>query len=170
MLKRYTLPLMEQLWGRPEAQFEGWLDVEAAAMRARVALGELPEEAYEAVTRLRSAAPIDTQRIRALEQLFGHDMIGFIECIREMLTAAGANEAARQFHIPFTSYDIEDPALVLRLRQATIGIRSAFRQLESVLLRRAREHQWTLMLGRTHGQYAEPTTFGCLLMVFRAEM
>ncbi len=170
MLKRYTLPPMEQLWGRSETQFEGWLDVEASAMRARVALGELPEQAYKAVKRLRSTASIDTQRIRALEQLFGHDMIGFIEYIREMLTAAGADEAARQFHVPFTSYDIEDPALVLRLRQATIDIRSAFCQLESVLLRRAREYQWTLMLGRTHGQYAEPTTFGCLLMVFRQEV
>ncbi|MBI3273642.1 MAG: adenylosuccinate lyase [Candidatus Colwellbacteria bacterium] len=81
-----------------------------------------------------------------------------------------AKEAAQQFHIPFTSYDIEDPALILRLRAGTIEIRKAFCQLEKNLLQRAREHKLTLMIGRTHGQYAEPTTFGCLLMVFRQEV
>lgn len=170
MLKRYTLPPMDTLWGRPETQFEGWLDVEIAAMRARVALGELPEQAYQAVTGFRETVTIDVERIRALEQLYGHDMIAFIEAMRELLVEAGAEEAAQQFHVPFTSYDIEDPAMILRLRSATVQISVAFRDLEQALEKQARKHQWTLMIGRTHGQYAEPTTFGCLLMVFRQEM
>lgn len=170
MLKRYTLPPMDKLWGRPETQFEGWLDVEIAAMRARAALGELPEQAYQALVQFREAVTIDVERIRALERLYGHDMIAFIEAMRELLVAAGTDEAARQFHIPFTSYDIEDPALILGLREGTAEILKAFHRLEEALARRAREHQWTLMIGRTHGQYALPTTFGCLLMVFRQEV
>lgn len=170
MLKRYTLPVMHELWGRAETQFENWLDVEIAAMRARVALGELPERAYESIRQFRSSVKISIDRIRELEKLYQHDMIAFIEHMRELLVAAGAEEAAKQFHIPFTSYDIEDPATVLRLREATSEIRKAFQCLEVALLQRAREHQWTLMIGRTHGQYAEPTTFGCLLMVFRQEV
>ncbi|MBI4132833.1 MAG: adenylosuccinate lyase [Candidatus Sungbacteria bacterium] len=170
MLKRYTLPPIDKLWNRPETQFEGWLDVEIAAMRARVALGELPEHAYQAIAKFRETVAIDVDRIRALERLYGHDMIAFIEAMRELLIAAGAEDAARQFHVPLTSYDIEDPALILRLREGTVEIRKAFHQLEETLVRRAKEHQWTLMIGRTHGQYAEPTTFGCLLMVFRYEV
>lgn len=170
MLKRYTLPPMDQLWGRPERQFEGWLDVEIAAMRARVTLGELPGQAYQAIVKFRETVTVDVERIRTLERLYGHDMIAFIEAMRELLVVDGAEETARQFHIPFTSYDIEDPALIVRLREGTIEIREALHRLEDVLLRRAHEHQWTLMLGRTHGQYAEPTTFGCLLMVFRHEV
>jgi len=170
MLKRYTLPPMDTLWGKTETQFEGWLDVEITAMRARVALGELPERAYQAVEEFRETVTIDVERIRALERLYGHDMIAFIEAMRELLVATGAEDAARQFHVPLTSYDIEDPAMILRLREGTVEIRKACRQLEEALVRRAKEHQWTLMIGRTHGQYAEPTTFGCLLMVFRQEV
>lgn len=170
MLKRYTLPPMQTLWGRPERQFEDWLDVEVAAMRARVALGELPGRAYEAIAEFRRTVAIDIDRIRALEDLYGHDMIAFVEAMRELFAATGAQEAAEQLHIPFTSYDIEDPATILRLRTGAVEIRDRFHALEAALTQQVHQHQWTLMIGRTHGQYAEPTTFGCLLMVFRNEV
>src|SRR3989344_5163224 len=71
-----------------------------------------------------------------------------------------------EFHKRITSYDIEDPALILGLRAAADHILIALNKLLKALYQKSLEHRWTLMIGRTHGQYAEPDTFGRLLWVY----
>lgn len=164
MLERYTLPEMLQLWMCKETKFEYWLKVERAVLRARVYLGLAPQEAYEAAT---AHAKIDVARIETLEKEFEHDMIAFVSEIQESLEAAGAGIYKEEFHKRITSYDIEDPALMLILNEANRLIMKELERLDEILYRRAKEHQWTLMLARTHGQFAEPSTFGHLLLVYR---
>ncbi|RMF51473.1 MAG: adenylosuccinate lyase, partial [Bacteroidetes bacterium] len=57
-----------------------------------------------------------------------------------------------------------------RLKKANALLLEAIDRLREVLARRAREHRYTLMMGRTHGVHAEPTTFGLKLALYYAEM
>ncbi len=170
MLKRYTLGPMAKLWAREETKFEHWLDVEIAVLRARVAMGELPRAAYDAIHAVAENHVMDVERIDELDRLFRHDMIAFVTAFQEAAEANGAGEHKGKFHQMVGSYDIEDPAMILMLRQATREIIGAFRILEAAIRGKAVVHKWTWMIARTHGQWAQPTTFGCLLMVFREEM
>ncbi|MDD5110447.1 MAG: adenylosuccinate lyase [Patescibacteria group bacterium] len=163
MLKRYTLPPMRELWLREETKFERWHEVELAVLFARAQKGEISMEAYTAI---RAHARIDVGRIEALEAVLVHDMLAFIGCIQESLDAAGVGQYRGEYHKYLTSYNVEDPALILILRQAAELILTELVALQRALENKAREHQWTLMVARTHGQYAEPTTFGHLLEVY----
>ncbi|MBI2624312.1 adenylosuccinate lyase [Candidatus Parcubacteria bacterium] len=161
MLPRYTLPEMEALWS-DKAKFARWLQVELEVLKARAGLHELPWEVWETT---RSHAQADPERIAELEAEFEHDMVAFVTAVKESLERAGVGERARHFHNGLTSYDIEDPALILTLREA---VRLVVRELDHfahALTEKAREHQWTMVVARTHGQPAAPTTFGQILLV-----
>lgn len=163
MLKRYTLAPMQQLWLREETKFEQWLEVELACLEARVTLGDLKPEALGAI---RTHARFTIERIEELEAVYEHDLLAFVGSVHESLVEAGVGQFKEEFHKGLTSYDIEDPALILMLRQATVEILRSLYGLREVLRRKAKEHQWTLMVARTHGQFAAPSTFGHLLQVF----
>ncbi len=164
MLDRYTLPAMKQLWGRPESKFEFWLKVEMAYLQARMELEDLPREAYDAFVNAKLI--INVPRIEELEAEFDHDMIAFIVHIQEQMEAAGYGNWKGEFHKKITSYNIEDPALILMLQDAATLILEELNNLKKAILDLAIQHQWTLMIARTHGQSAEPSTFGQLLLVF----
>lgn len=162
MLKRYTLPVMTHIWSEYH-KFETWMQVELAVLQARVELDGLSHEAYKAIT---DAWRIDLHRIEELEAEFDQDMIAFITQVQESLEKGNAGQYKEELHKYLTSYDVEDPALILVLREAVKEIMAELNRLIHALYAKASEHQWTLMIGRTHGQYAEPTTFGHLLLVF----
>lgn len=164
MIERYTLPEMSKLW---KTKFENWWRVEEAVLEARFSLyGEPPEEAIEDIAEAVSAAGISAARIKELEAIYEHDLIAFVVHIQEIIKAAGLGQYAGEIHKWMTSYDTEDPAMVLMLREAIWLIVGELTLLEQALRKRAAEHKWTLMIARTHGQYAEPTTFGHLLLVY----
>ncbi|MDP3763227.1 MAG: lyase family protein, partial [bacterium] len=164
MLKRYASEEMQELWTE-ESKFWYWLQVEIAVLQARVKLGRLRPEAFDAIS---VHAKINVERIHELEQVYEHDMIAFVEAVQETLEAAGVGQYKNELHKGLTSYDVEDPALILMLRQAVRLIIKDLEQLRSALAERKQEHRRTLMIARTHGQYAEPTTFGHLLAVFES--
>lgn len=159
MLDRYTLKPMKELW-HPQAKFQFWHNTECAWLKARVAFGEVPEEALESAEAVKITNAI-LKRAKELDEVYDQDMIAFVVAIQEQM-----GEWASEYHKRVTSYDIEDPALIMPLRAACMLIISEAVELECVLRKKAHEHKWTLMIGRTHGQYAEPTTFGHLLMVY----
>src|SRR3989344_2824045 len=110
MLDRYTLAPMKKLWGSEATKFQYWLKVELAVLKARVELGDLSQEAYEGIAR---HAAFDLSRIAQLEDEYDHDMIAFIVCVQEYLERAGVGQYKEEFHKGITSYDVEDPAVVL---------------------------------------------------------
>lgn len=167
MIARYTLAPMKQLWLRQETKFEYWLKVEIAALQARADCGELREDIPELIEQ---SARIDVARINELEAEFDHDMIAFIGSVQECLRQAGLGEdIIGEFHKHLSSYSIEDPALVLMLREGVGFILYELRRLREALRARSIQHKWDLMIARTHGQFAEPTTFGALLAIFTSQ-
>lgn len=160
MIERYTLPEMRRIWSE-EYKFQKWLEIEILACEAQAELGNIPAEALSAI---KERARFDVRRILELEAVTRHDVIAFLTCVGEHV-----GEAARYIHMGLTSSDILDTALAVRMREAGEQILSRLERLREVLLERAREHRRTLMMGRTHGVHAEPTTFGLKMLLWASE-
>ena len=161
MIERYCYPEMKAIWS-PESRYAKWLEVELLVAEGLAEIGEIPKEAASA---LRKNARFEVARILEIEQVVRHDLIAFLKAVSEHL-----GEERSFLHLGVTSYDIEDTALALLLRQSSQLIEQDLLALIEAVRARAREHKWTPMIGRTHGVHAEPITFGLKLAVWLAEL
>jgi len=161
VIERYTLPEIGAVWTE-EAKYRAWLEVELAVCRARAELGEIPREE---VAELSEKADFTVERIHEIEQETNHDVIAFVTNVAEH-----AGDVSRHFHFGLTSSDVLDTAGALQLRDALDLIHGEAKELALLLTEMALEHRETVMVGRTHGVHAEPTTFGHKLAVWAFEM
>ena len=160
MIPRYTRPAMGRVWS-DEHRNELWLEVELAVCEAWTELGVIPEEDMVAIR----GASVQPERSAELFQQTHHDMISFTRAIAEQLGPPG-----RWIHLGLTSSDVLDTALSLQINEAADILADDLRQLESVVSELAVRFKHTLMIGRSHGIHAEPTTFGHKLAVFVAQL
>lgn len=161
MIDRYTLPKMREIWSE-ENRFRKWLEVELAACEAWSSLGKIPREA---LAKIKRKASFDINRINEIEKETNHDLIAFLTSVAEKV-----GPESRYIHVGMTSYDVEDTARAMQLRDAADLIIKDIEEVIKVLKRRAKEEKNTVMMGRTHGVHAEPITFGLKLLVWVAEM
>ena len=161
MIERYTRPEMATLWSEEE-QFQAWLEVELAACAAWSELGVIPKED---VDKLYERASFDVSRIHEIEESTRHDVVAFTRAVSETL-----GDEKKWVHYGLTSSDVVDTAWSVRLKRANKLLLDGIDRLIDVLGNRAKEHKLTLMMGRTHGVHAEPTTFGLKLALYFAEM
>src|SRR5690625_2473842 len=161
MIERYTRPEMGKIWSE-ENKYNAWLEVEIAACEAWAELGEIPKEDAQ---KIREKASFDIERIYEIEQETRHDVVAFTRAVSETL----GNER-KWVHYGLTSTDVVDTALSYLLKQANDILRADIERFIAVLKERAIEHQHTVMIGRTHGVHAEPTTFGLKLALWYEEM
>ncbi len=143
-----------------ESQYASWLEVELAVCRAQASLGLIPAQVPEAVEK----AVVKPERIAELEAQVRHDVIAFVTSIEEQIGPLG-----RYFHYGLTSSDVLDTALALRLTRSLKIIEADLETLLEALKKRAWEFKDTLIIGRSHGIHAEPTTFGLKLALFYDE-
>ena len=141
--------------------------MELAASEALAEIGEVPTEAAKA---LRQHADFDVARIHEIEGQVKHDVIAFTTAVAEKMSAAGAADASRWFHYGLTSNDVVDTAQALQIKEASELIQSDLEELRQVLRERAFEFKDTVIVGRTHGVHAEPTTFGLKIANWYAEV
>ena len=161
MIDRYTRPEMAKLWSEYE-QFQAWLEVELAACAAWSEIGVIP---HKDVEKLYDEADFDLERIHEIEKTTRHDVVAFTRAVSETL-----GEERKWIHYGLTSSDVVDTALCYRLKKANALILQQIDRLMDVLAAKANKHKYTLMMGRTHGVHAEPTTFGLKMALFYAEM
>ena len=166
MIPRYTRPAMGRIWS-DENKFRKWLEVELAASEALAEIGEVPTEAAKA---LRQHADFDVRRIDEIESQVKHDVIAFTTAVAEKMSTAGAADASRWLHYGLTSNDVVDTAQALQIKEASELIQSDLEELRQVLRERAFEFKDTVIIGRTHGVHAEPTTFGLKIANWYAEV
>ena len=166
MIPRYTRPEMGRIWSE-QNKYQKWLDVELAASEALAEIGEVPAEAAES---LRRHAGFDVDRITAIEAEVKHDVIAFTTAVAEHMAAAGQAEFSRWLHYGLTSNDVVDTAQALLIKEASEPIAAGLEELHTVLKERAFEFKDTVIIGRTHGVHAEPTTFGLKLANWYAEV
>nr|WP_106781435.1 adenylosuccinate lyase [Lysinibacillus timonensis] len=161
MIERYTRPEMGAIWTE-ENKFKAWLEVEILACEAWSELGAIPKED---VALLRQNASFDINRIYEIEQETRHDVVAFTRAVSETL-----GEERKWVHYGLTSTDVVDTALSYLIKQANEIIRKDIVNFIDILTEKAKEHKYTVMMGRTHGVHAEPTTFGLKLALWREEM
>ncbi|MDR9417219.1 MAG: adenylosuccinate lyase [Gracilimonas sp.] len=161
MIERYSRAQMSELWTDKE-QFQAWLDVELAACWAWAKLGKIPMEDVE---KLYDKAGFDVVRIKEIEAKTRHDVVAFTRAVSETL-----GEEKKWVHYGLTSTDVVDTAWGVRLKQANKILMEGIEGIIDVLARKAKKHKFTVMMGRTHGIHAEPTTFGLKCALWYAEM
>ena len=161
MIARYTLAPMKALWSE-SAKYQRWLEVELAVVQAQAELGQIPGAAAEVIGQ---KARLNTARAKEIESEIGHDLLAFLRSLEEEIGPEG-----RFLHQGLTSYDVVDTARSWAMRQAFELLIPKLEKLLEILKRRALEHKETLMVGRTHGMHAEPTTFGLKLLLWYAEL
>ncbi|HVH45910.1 MAG TPA: adenylosuccinate lyase, partial [Labilithrix sp.] len=162
MIPRYTPPELLSLWS-PARRYQIWLEVELAACEAMESEGLVPKGTAEKIRAKKLV--LDASRIEEIELTVKHDVIAFLTHVEEL---AGAD--ARWLHRGMTSSDVLDTAFAIQLRDATDMMLSRLDELLGALSKRAREHVKTPMIGRSHGIFAEPVTFGVVLAGHHAEM
>jgi adenylosuccinate lyase len=161
MITRYSRPEMQQIWSE-ENKYESWLEVELLATEAWSKLGVIPEADAKLV---RVNARINIDRILEIEQETRHDVVAFTRAVAETL-----GEESKWVHYGLTSTDVVDTALSYRILQANKLIEQGLTDFLTILKNKALEHKHTMMMGRTHGVHAEPTTFGLKLALWYEEM
>jgi adenylosuccinate lyase len=161
VIERYARPRMAAVWTL-ENKFNRWLEIEIYACEAWAELGVIPGAAVAAI---RERASFTVERILQIEEETRHDVVAFTRCLAESL-----GEESRYVHFGLTSSDVVDTALSSLMREAAGLILEAAEELTAVLKERAGEHRHTVMMGRTHGVHAEPTTLGLKFALFAAEM
>ena len=152
---------MKAIW-TDEAKFERWLQLEIAAVEARVDAGMVPEEALEAI---KENARFNVDEILEIEKETKHDVIAFLTNVNQYV-----GPQSRYIHEGLTSSDVGDTCLAMQMRDAGNILLKDLEQLIEVLAERAVEFKYTLEMGRTHGIHAEPTTFGLKLLLWHQEM
>ena len=156
MIERYTPAPLAQIWSEA-AKFSRWLEVELLATEANAELGVVP--AADAATCRRLAPACDDEFVAAVEareRVTDHDVAAFVDVVQQHI----GPPAGKWIHFGLTSSDVVDTALSLGLVRALDVIRTDAVALQAALLQLAQEHARTVMVGRTHGVHAEPTTFG----------
>ncbi|MEP7032524.1 MAG: adenylosuccinate lyase [Actinomycetota bacterium] len=161
MIPRYTLPEMAAVWS-DEARFGQWLEIEILAVEAWARLGTVPAEDARAI---RDRATITVERVNELEHVTKHDVAAFVQAVGESVGDAG-----RWIHFGMTSSDVLDTGLALQLRDAADLLLGRVEVLLGVTKRLALQHRDTVMVGRTHGVHAEPTSFGHKLALWAFEL
>jgi adenylosuccinate lyase len=161
MIGRYTRPEMGAIWTE-ENRFKAWLEVEILACEAWAELGDIPKED---VQKIRENASFDIERINEIEQETRHDVVAFTRAVSETL-----GEERKWVHYGLTSTDVVDTALSYLIKQANSILLQDLENFVEILKNKAKEHKYTVMMGRTHGVHAEPTTFGLKLALWYEEM
>jgi len=161
MVERYARVEMKKLWDM-NAKYQAWLDVEIAAVKAWNKLGLIPDEDAK---KIEQNAKFDIKRIDEIEKETKHDVIAFLTSVAESL-----GEESRWVHYGMTSSDTIDTAVALQMRDSLKIIIDDVKMVMESIKKRAMEHKYTLMVGRSHGIHGEPITFGLVLSIWYDEM
>lgn len=161
MIERYTRPEMGAIWDL-ENRFQKMLEVETAVAQVQAGLKLIPRAAAVAIT---NKGKFSVQRINEIEKETKHDVIAFVSSVAE-----NVGEWGRFVHFGLTSSDVIDTAFGLQVRDAGLVLQKSLDHFEKALKNLARRHADTLCAGRTHGMFAEPTTFGLKMAGFVSEL
>lgn len=160
MIERYTRPEMGLVWD-VETRFSKMLEVEIAVAQVQAGQRMIPRAAAQAI---RNKSRFSVKRILEIERETKHDVIAFVSNVAE-----NVGEYGRFVHFGLTSSDVLDTAFSLQVRQAGEVLEKSLDFLEKSLKNLVRKHIDTMCAGRTHGIFAEPTTFGLKMAGFLAE-
>jgi len=142
---------MRALWTE-QRKLEIWLEIEVLACEGMAALGSIPKEDAGVI---RAKAAFEIANVREIEKRTNHDVIAFLEDV-----ATHVGPASRWIHQGLTSSDLLDTTLAVQMNAACGILLDDLKHLREAIAKRAIEHKFTPMIGRSHGIHAEPISFG----------
>jgi adenylosuccinate lyase len=163
MIPRYSRPEMAAIW-EAQTRFRIWFEIEAHACDALAEIGVIPKEAAKVIWEKAGHVTFDVAQIDAIEKVTHHDVIAFLTHLAEFI-----GPESRFVHQGMTSSDLLDTCLAVQLTRASDILLASIDALLGALKRRAFEHKFTPVIGRSHGIHAEPMTFGLKLAQAYAE-
>jgi adenylosuccinate lyase len=152
---------MREIWTE-QRKLEIWLRIELLASEALVAEGIVPAADF---AQMKSRAGFTIERCKELEKTLNHDVIAFTTNVAENI----GGPASRWLHFGLTSSDVIDTAMAVQMTKSADILIADVKDLRKVIAKKAREHQFTPMIGRSHGIHAEPTTFGLKMALMHDE-
>lgn len=147
-----------------EKKLRNWMLVEAVLAKVHAKLGTIPKEAAEEIDKARKIVKIE--RVKEIDKEIHHDLMAMVKALAEQCKG----DAGKYIHLGATSYDIEDTAFALQLREALNYIEASLKTLLMELLKIIEEKKALVCIGRTHGQHAIPTTYGMRFGVWAYEI
>ena len=163
MIKRYSRPELIKVWSQQE-KYRLWFEIEAYACEAMENISLIPEGTTKNVLKA-SGIDYDIDEIDSIEKITKHDVIAFLTYLSKFV-----GESSRFVHQGLTSSDVLDTCFNIQLVNASNYLEKGLQDLLDVIKVRAFEHKNTICIGRSHGIFAEPTTFGLKLAQAYAEM
>ena len=161
MIQRYSRPEMREIWTE-QRKLEVWLQIELLASEALCRQGLVPAKD---LAQMKAKAAFDLARCQELERTINHDVIAFTTNVAENIGAP----ASRWLHFGLTSSDVIDTAFAVQMIQSADILIADVTALRKVVAAKARQYQFTPMIGRSHGIHAEPTTFGLKMALMHDE-
>ncbi|WNZ28751.1 MAG: adenylosuccinate lyase [Candidatus Bathyarchaeota archaeon] len=161
---RYGSPEMRKIFDE-ENRLQKMLEVEGALAWAHSQVGNIPKKDAKIIVEKASIKYVKLERVKAIENEIRHDVMALVRALAEQCGSSG-----EFVHLGATSSDMLDTATALQLKEAVNVIENRLNELESVLLERAEKHKTSIMMGRSHGQHALPTTFGFKASVWTREI
>ena len=159
MIPRYEVPEISSLWTEDQ-KFSYFFKVEEALLKVLEETKIIPK-----VSDKFSEAKINLARIHEIEATVHHDVIAFCSSITEQVET----HAGKFFHFGCTSSDVIDTALSLQVRDSLeIEIKS-LKELVDALWKKALDSKEIYTLGRSHGMFAEPMSFGFKFLSYVSE-
>jgi adenylosuccinate lyase len=162
---RYGRIEIKEIFGE-KRRLQFLLDVEAALSRAHAAVGSIPQQAANEISKKASIDFVSVQRVKDIEKETKHDIMAVTRALAEICD----NEAGKYVHLGATSYDIVDTANALQFGGSIKLIKKGLKELRTTLVNLATKHKKTVMLGRTHGQHSIPITFGLKMAGYAMEI
>jgi len=152
---------MREIWTE-QRKLEIWLQIELLASEALAADGLIPKKDF---AHIKKRAAFNLERCKELERTLNHDVIAFTTNVAENIGAP----ASRWLHFGLTSSDVVDTAFAVQMVHSADLLIEDLNALRKVIGAKAKQHQFTPMIGRSHGIHAEPTTFGLKLALMYDE-
>ncbi|MBT6095909.1 MAG: adenylosuccinate lyase [Rhodospirillaceae bacterium] len=153
-----------------------WLDFELALAQAEAELGMIPKSAAEEIARICDAELYDLAAMKAEMDRTSHPIVPLVRAMEEKCAkgndAKGGSgiDAGGYIHWGATTQDVMDTGQILQIKEAWAAIAADLEILTENLISLAREHRTTPMAGRTHGQQAQPITFGYKVAIWLDEV
>lgn len=160
---RYGTPEMRRIF-EEENRLQKLLDVEAALAWAHAEVGDIPRRDAKKIAQMAPTKHVKLSQVTAIEKEIKHDVAALARTLTEVCGPSGA-----YVHLGATSADILDTATALQLKEAVTVIEQRLNGFEGILLEKTEKYKHTVIMGRTHGQHALPTTLGFKLSVWMRE-
>ncbi len=155
---------MKAVWDE-ENRLQRLLDVEAALAQAQARVGNIKKDHADIIRKTASTRYVKLEHVREIDRKINHEIMAVIRALSEQ-----AGESGKFVHVGATSNDILDTGAALQIKDALKILEADLEGLKKALARRAKEHRDTIMVGRTHGQFALPITFGLKLANYALEV